>query len=397
MNTLADLYRHLHAHPETAFEEHETAALIAGRVRELGYEVTEGVGGTGVVALLRNGSGPTVLLRADMDALPVQEATGLPYASTRPGVMHACGHDMHVTWLIGALEALAAQQGEWAGTVMAVFQPAEEGGNGAQVMVDDGLFDRFGVPDVALGQHLVNLPAGVVGFRPGPFMAASDAFQVRLIGRGGHGSRPETTVDPVVMAAATVMRLQTVVAREVAASDSAVITVGAIHGGTTTNIIAPYAELMLTVRTFVPEVRARVLSAVERIIKAEALASGAPREPEISVIGGYPVLYNDPEATVRTAQALATALGPDQVRERPAVMGSEDFGTFGAAAKVPSCFWFLGGCDPAAYAAAEAAGRLDLDIPSNHSPHFAPVLDPTLSSGVLAMTAAARAWLTPSR
>lgn len=396
MTSLADLYRHLHAHPEVAFTEHETAALIAKRVRELGYEVTEGVGQTGVVAMLRNGPGRTVLLRADMDALPVNEATGLSYASTRPGVMHACGHDMHITWLIGALEALQRERARWSGTVMAVFQPAEENGGGAQVMVDDGLFDRFGTPSIALGQHLVSLPAGTVAYRPGPCMAASDALQVRLLGRGGHGARPEATVDPVVMAAATVMRLQTVVSREVAATDSAVVTVGAIHAGTTTNIIAPEAELLLTVRTFVPEVRDTVLAAVERVINAEALASGASDSPQINRIGGYPVLLNDPSATRTTIGAVKAELGEERVTQRPPVMGSEDFGTFGTAAGVPSCFWFVGGADPRVYAKAEAAGRLDQDIPANHSPFFAPLIEPTLSTGVRAMTAAAKVWLTNS-
>lgn len=393
MTPLAELYRHLHAHPELSFSEHETAALIAKRVRELGYEVTEGVGRTGVVALLRNGPGPTVLLRADMDALPVTEETGLPYASTRPGVMHACGHDMHVTCLIGALAALCDDRANWSGTVMAVFQPAEENGGGAQVMLDDGLFERFGTPDIALGQHVVPLPAGFVGYRPGPFMAASDAVQVKLLGRGGHGSRPEATVDPVVMAAATVMRLQTIVSREVAALDSAVVTVGAIHAGATTNIIAPEAELLLTVRSFTPQVRQKVLASIERIVNAEAAASGAPAAPEITRMGGYPVLANDPIAMATTAEAIGAELGGDLVREQDPVLGSEDFGAFGAAAGVPSCFWFFGGVDPQAFARASEAGRLERDIPSNHSPFFAPVIEPTLSTGVRAMTAAAKAWL----
>ncbi len=393
MIELAELYRHLHAHPELAYQEHETAALAAKHARELGCEVTEGVGRTGVVALLRNGSGPTVLLRADMDALPVHEETGLAYASTKPGLMHACGHDMHVTWLLGALEELAARAAEWSGTVLAVFQPAEESNGGAQMMIDDGLFERFGTPTVALGQHLVNLPAGTVGYRAGDFMAASDALKVTLHGRGGHGSRPETTVDPVLMAAATVLRLQGIVAREVAPSDTAVVTVGAIHSGSAVNIIPSEAELLVSIRSFAPEVRERLLASIERIVKAEALASGAPAEPEIIYTGGYPVLRNDPAATVKTADALAASLGAGRVIERQAVMGSEDFGYFGRAAGVPSCFWFVGGCDPQAFAAAEAVGRLDVDIPSNHSPHFAPMLDPTLRTGVQTMVSAARAWL----
>ncbi|HEU4421664.1 MAG TPA: amidohydrolase [Pilimelia sp.] len=401
---LAGLYRDLHAHPELSFEEHRTAAVIADRVRALGYDVTEGVGRTGVVAVLRNGAGPTVLLRADMDALPVAEATGLPYASTRRvrdrdgtdvPVMHACGHDMHVAWLVGALDLLRRDRSGWAGTVLAVFQPAEEAGGGAQTMVDDGLFDRFGRPDVALGQHVSPLPAGLVGYRAGPAMASSDAVDVRLIGRGGHGSRPETTVDPVVMAAATVMRLQTVTAREIAGIDTAVVTVGAIHAGTKHNIIPAEAELRISVRAFEEPVRRRVLDAIARIVRAEAAASGAPVDPEIVVTDGYPVLVNDPDATGRAMAAIGTELGPDQVCEAPPVTGSEDFGVFGAAAGVPSCFWYVGGTDPQVYAAAAAAGREDEDVPSNHSPLFAPVIEPTLSSGVRALVAAALAWLAP--
>ncbi len=390
---LAELYRQLHAHPEIAFKEHRTAAVIAERVRDLGLEVTEGVGITGVVAMLRNGPGPTVLLRADMDALPMQEHTALPYASQIDGVMHACGHDMHVTWLIGALEALVAQREQWSGTVMAVFQPAEEGGGGAQKMVDDGLFDRFGVPDVALGQHVTPLPAGSVGYRPGTFMAASDALRVKLFGRGGHGSRPEATVDPVVMAAATVMRLQTIVAREVAPIETAVVTVGAIHAGTTSNIIAPEAELLITVRTFSETVRERIHEAIGRIIRAEAAASNAPAEPTIEVEMSYPVLINDPEATARTIAAIGAELGTDKLLEQPLIMGAEDFGTFGTVAAIPSVFWYVGGTDPQRYAEAEQAGSLDQDVPSNHSPYFAPVLEPTLSVGIRTMVAAAREWL----
>ena len=399
---LADLYRDLHAYPELSFAEHRTAAVIAERVRAMGYEVTEGVGRTGVVAVLRNGDGPTVLLRADMDALPVEEATGLPYASTRRvrdpdgmdvPVMHACGHDMHVTWLVGVLDLLRRDRGGWSGTVLAVFQPAEEAGGGAQEMVDDGLFDRFGRPDVALGQHVSPLPAGLVGYRAGPAMASSDAVDVRLIGRGGHGSRPETTVDPVVMAAATVMRLQTVTAREIAGIDTAVVTVGAIHAGTKHNVIPAEAELRISVRAFEEPVRRRVLDAISRIVRAEAAASGAPVEPEIVVTDGYPVLVNEPGATTRAMAAIGAEIGTDRVIEVPPVTGSEDFGVFGTAAGVPSCYWYVGGADPQGYAAAAAAGRLDQDVPSNHSPLFAPVVEPTLSGGVRAMVAAARAWL----
>lgn len=399
---LADLYRDLHAHPELSFAEHRTAGVIAARARALGCEVTTGIGRTGVVAVLRNGEGPTVLLRADMDALPVEEATGLPYASRQRGrdpdgldvpVMHACGHDMHVTWLLGALHQLAREPASWSGTVLAVFQPAEEVGGGAEGMVADGLFERFGRPDVALGQHVVPMPAGTVGYRAGAAMASCDALDVRLIGQGGHGARPETTIDPIVMAAATVLRLQTVVAREVGAVETAVVTVGSLHAGTKNNIIPAEAELRLTVRAYTEAVRTRVMAAVERIVRAEAAASGAPVEPEIRDAGHFPVLVNEPVATERTLAAIGAELGPDRVSVVPPVMGSEDFGVFGTAAGVPSCFWFVGGADPQRYAEAAAAGRVNEDIPSNHSPSYAPVLEPTLSSGVRAMLAAARTWL----
>jgi hippurate hydrolase len=276
---------------------------------------------------------------------------------------------------------------------MAVFQPAEENGGGAQVMVDDGLFDRFGVPDVALGQHVVPMAAGTAGYRPGPFMAASDALHIKLFGRGGHGSRPEATIDPVVMAAATVLRLQTVISREVSPQETAVVTVGAIHAGTVTNIIPAEAELKLTVRSFSAPVRERVLAAIERIVQAEAIASGAAQLPEIEHVGGYPVLKNDEAAIERTMAGVRAVLGAENVLEQPLIMGSEDFGTFGKAAGVPSCFWFVGGYDPQKVAAAKAAGRVDEDLPTNHSPYFAPVIEPTLGTGIKTMVAAARVWL----
>ncbi len=398
---LTDLYRDLHAHPELSFAEHRTAALVAERTRSMGYEVTEGVGGTGVVAVLRNGPGPTVLLRADMDALPVAEATGLEYASTARGVspdgvdvpvMHACGHDMHVTWLIGALDLLRQARSEWSGTLLGVFQPAEELGAGAQAMVDDDLFDRFGTPDVVLGQHVGAAAAGMVGYRTGPTMAGGDSVDVRLFGRGGHGSRPETTIDPVVMAAATVMRLQTIVSRELSALDNGVVTVGAMHAGTKHNIIAAEALLQLSVRSFDQETRSSLLDAIGRIARAEAAASGAP-EPEITIVGTIPVLVNEPVATERALAAIRAELGDERVVDIPLITGSEDFGAFGTAAGVPSCFWFVGGSDPERHAAAEAAGRVDEDIPSNHSPLFAPVIEPTLTTGVRTLVAAALSWL----
>jgi hippurate hydrolase len=402
---LADLYRDLHAHPELAFAEVRTAAEVARRLRLVGAEVTTEVGGTGVVGLLRNGTGPTVLLRADMDALPVAELTGLPYASTARGtnrdgedvpVMHACGHDMHVTCLLGALGLLAGARAAWSGTILAVFEPAEEQGGGARAMLDDGLYERFGTPEVALGQHVAPMPAGMAGAHPGPAFAAADALRVRMFGRGGHGSRPETTVDPVVMAAATVLRLQTVVSREVAGGDTAVVTVGSLHAGTRDNVIPGEAELQINIRSYTPQVRERVLAAVHRIIRAEATASGAPRKPEISVIDGFPVLVNDLAVTERTQAALRAGLGNDLVVDPGPVTGSEDFGLFATAAGVPGCYWLFGGIDGAAFMAAELAGTRDRDIASNHSPHFAPLVEPTIDTGVTAMVSAALAWLGPA-
>jgi amidohydrolase len=399
---LADLYRDLHAHPELSNAEVRTAAEVARRLTALGADVTERVGGTGVVGVLRNGSGPTVLLRADMDALPVAERTGLPYASTQRGVdpdgndvpvMHACGHDMHVTCLLGALNLLAAARTSWTGTVVAAFQPAEELGGGAEAMVADGMFERFGHPDVVLGQHVAPMPAGMAGAHPGPAFAASDSLLVRMFGRGGHGSRPETAIDPVVMAAATVLRLQTVVSREVAGGETAVVTVGSMRAGTKDNIIPDDAELTLNIRSYTPQVRTRVLDAVQRIIRAEAAASGAERDPEITTVDSFPVLVNDLAATEHTMGALRTALGTDQVLDPGAVTGSEDFGVFATSAGVPGCYWLFGGVDPAAFVAAEMAGTRDKDIPSNHSPFFAPLVEPTIDTGVSAWVGAALGWL----
>lgn len=403
--SIADLYRDLHAHPELSFQETRTAGIVAERLSALGVETTTGVGRTGVVGVLRNGTGPTALLRADMDALPVLERTGLDYASTvrafdRDGhdvpVAHACGHDVHVACLLGAVEELAAHPETWSGTLLAVFQPAEEVGGGAQAMIDDGLFDRFGRPDIVLGQHVAPLPAGYLALRPGPAFAASDTVRVTLHGAGGHGSRPETTVDPIVMAASTVMRLQTIISREVAGTETAVLTVGTLRAGTKENIIPDTAELGLTVRSFDPAVRDRIVAAVERIVRAEAAASGAPRDPDITVVDSFPALVNDEAAAARTGAALG-AVGP--VVDPGLVTGSEDVGLLATAAGAPCVYWLLGGADPAAFAGATSRDELAAvvaSLPSNHSPLFAPVVEPTLTTGVAALVAAAREWLPPA-
>lgn len=400
--TLRGIYEDLHAHPELSMQERRTAGIAARWLKDLGFEVTEGVGGTGVVGLLRNGDGPTVLLRADMDALPMKENTGLPYASTRTGtdpasgraspVAHSCGHDLHVTWLMGATQILAAHRDGWRGTVMAVFQPGEEIGEGAKAMVEDGLVQRFPKPDVVLGQHVLPFPAGQVRLKSGPVLSRSDSLKVTLYGRGGHGSGPESTVDPVVMAAATVMRLQTIVSREVAMTDGAVVTVGAMQAGTSANIIPDQAELQLNIRTFDDRVRDRVLASVKRVVDGEAAISGAPKPPLITMLGQFPLTVNDDAATQTVSQALKRRLGAERVQPAGNAAASEDFTVLARAWSVPSVFWFVGGTDPALYAEAERAGTLNA-LPSNHSPEFAPVLDPTLRTGVETMLAAAGPWI----
>jgi amidohydrolase len=404
--TLAELYRDLHRHPELSLQETRTAAIAAERLRGAGFDTTEGVGGTGVVGVLRNGPGPVALLRADMDGLPVLEDTGLDYASTARGVdpegndvpvTHACGHDVHVSCLVGAADELAASRDTWSGTVLAVFQPAEEIAAGARAMIDDGLFDRFGRPDVVLGQHVAPLPAGMLALRPGPAFAGNDTVRITLHGSGGHGSRPETTVDPVVMAAATVLRLQTIVSREVAGTDTAVVTVGTLHAGTKENIIPDRAELGLTVRSYDAVVRERVLAAIERIARAEAAASGATTPPDVRVVESFPPTVNDVAGAERTRPALE-AVAP--VVDPGLVTGSEDVGIFATAAGAPCVYWILGGADPAAFAGATTREELMVRVaeqPSNHSPFYAPVVEPTLSIGVAALVAAARCWLPTDR
>ena len=398
---LEGIYTDIHAHPELSMQETRTAALAAERLRASGYEVTTGVGTTGVVGLLRNGDGPVVMLRADMDALPIEEATSLPYASKvsavdREGntvpVMHACGHDMHVTWLIGAATLMASARASWRGTLMAVFQPAEETAEGAQAMIDDGLFNRFAKPDVVLGQHVMVGPAGTLGGRIGVITSAADSLQIRLFGRGAHGSMPQASIDPVVMAASTVMRLQTIVSREIAAAESAVVTIGSLQAGTKENVIPDEAIIKLNVRTFDANVRQRVLAAIERIVNAESAASGAPRAPEITTLDRYSLVVNDAVASQRVLATFRRHFSPERVRETGPAPASEDFGSFGTEWHSPSVFWFVGGTDPQQYAEAKAAGRLN-EIPTNHNPRFAPIIHPTLQTGVEAMVVAAHAWL----
>jgi amidohydrolase len=399
---LESIYKDIHSHPELSMQEKRTAGIAAEHLRASGYEVTTGVGKTGVVGVLRNGDGPTIMLRADMDALPVREATGLPYASNVTAdqngksvpVMHACGHDMHVSWLIGAATLFAKTRNAWRGTLMPVFQPAEETGDGAQAMIDDGLFKRFPKPSAILGQHVMVGSSGDIGTRSGVITSAGDSFEIRMFGRGAHGSMPQASIDPVVMAAATVLRLQTIVSREVAPTDAAVVTVGSLQAGTKENVIPDEAVIKLNVRTFNEDVRKRVLAAIERIVNAEAEASGAPKKPEINPLDRYPLVKNDPGATERAVDAFRSYFPADRVKDTQPTTASEDFGSFGTEWQVPSVFWFVGGTDPETYANAKKSGKI-ADIPTNHNPRFAPVIHPTLEAGVEAMVVASQAWLSP--
>jgi hippurate hydrolase len=398
---LEKLYKDVHSHPELSMHETRTSGLAADRLNAAGYEVTTGVGKTGVVGLLRNGDGPTVMLRADMDALPVKEATGLPYASIVTStdddgkstpVMHACGHDMHVAWLVGAATLLAQHRDEWRGTLMPVFQPGEETAQGAQAMIDDNMFERFPRPDVILGQHVMPNPAGAISSRSGVVTSAGDSLQIRLFGRGAHGSMPQASIDPVVMAASTVMRLQTIVSREVAPTDAVVVTIGALQAGTKENVIPDEAIIKLNVRTFDDAVRSRVLDAIKRIVNAESEASGAPNPPEFTTLDRYRMVQNDPDATQRVLDAFHQHFDANQVTETKPTTASEDFGSFGAEWKVPAVFWFVGGTDPQLYATLKAENRLS-ELPTNHNPRFAPVIHPTLETGVQTLVVASQAWL----
>ena len=396
-----ELYRDVHQHPELSHQEQRTAELVADRLRGAGYEVHTGVGGTGVVGVLANGEGPTVLLRADMDALPVREATGLPYASEVTAtdtegnvvpVMHACGHDVHVTCLAGAAQLLADGREHWHGTLVALFQPAEEAGDGARGMVEEGLAELIPTPTVALGQHVMPLPAGQVSTHPGPALSAADSMRITLHGRGAHGSMPQAAVDPVVLAAMVVVRLQTVVSREVAPGETAVLTVGSIQAGTKSNVIPDQAVLQLNVRTYSDATRTAVLDAIQRVVRAECDASGCPEEPDFELFDRFPLTDNDGAATDQVGSAFTAFFG-DRARPVGQQSASEDFSDIPDALGVPYTYWFIGGIDPDRYAAAAQAGRVAQDVPVNHSAAFAPVLQPTLDTGTQALVVAALAWL----
>jgi hippurate hydrolase len=384
------LYLDLHRNPELSSHETRTAAKLAEGLRELGYEVTTGVGGTGVVGVLRNGAGPVVMLRTELDALPVEEKTGLPYASSvrakddngaEVGVMHACGHDVHMASWRGTARIMAGTRDRWRGTLMLIGQPAEETVAGASRMLADGLFTRFPRPQYALAAHDdPRSPAGVVGYHAGPILSNVDTLTVTIYGVGGHGARPETTVDPVVIAARTVVALQTIVAREVSPFDSAVVTVGSLHAGTKHNIIPAEATLGLSVRSLTDSVRQRLLTSIERIVKAEAAAAGAPREPKIERIEGANALINDPALTKRVTAALIRELGTAQVQDTPPEMASEDFSEFHGAG-VPTLMLRVGATDQATF---DAAAKSGATLPSLHSPFFAPDREKTIKGMIAA-------------
>jgi amidohydrolase len=393
------LYLDIHENPELSGHETQTAAKLAARLRSLGYEVTEHVGGTGIVAILKNGAGPTVMLRTELDALPVEEKTGLSYASkvhAKDGaghdvpVMHACGHDLHMASMVGTAAIMAHTKDSWHGTLMLIGQPAEETISGAKAMLDDGLLTRFPRPDVAVALHVANtLPAGTVGITPEVYNANADSVRITIYGKGGHGAMPQTTIDPIVIAARTILALQTIASREVKPGELAIVTVGYIQAGTKNNIIPDQAELGLTVRTNKPEVRKQVLAAIARITKAEAEAAGATKPPLVDHYEGTSLVYNDPALAERLRGVLHSALGKENVLALEPITASEDFAYF-VEQGIPGFYFTLGGADPEKFAEAKAAGTM---LPSNHSPLFAPDVDPALRTGITAEVAVLRGLL----
>ena len=397
------LYLDLHQHPELSFHEVETAAKLANELRQLGYEVTTGVGRTGIVGVMKNGSGPTVMLRTELDALPVTENTGLPFASTvrtkddaglEVGVAHACGHDIHMAAWIGTARIMAADRAQWRGTLVLVGQPAEELISGAKAMIADGLLTRFPRPSFAIAVHDdARLPAGIVGYHAGPILTNADALNIRIFGRGGHGARPEATVDPIVIAARTVLALQTIVSRETSPFDPAVITVGSIHGGTKHNIIPDEVQLQLTVRSFTQPVREHLLSAIDRIVKAEAAAAGAPREPVIERVQATQALVNDSALTRRVSAVLIREFGPARTKDVPPEMASEDFAEFQLAG-VPTLMLRIGAVEQNKYDAAMKSGT---PLPSLHSSQFAPDREPTIKAAMITEVLALRELMPAGR
>ncbi len=397
---LESLYQHLHKHPELSFHEEQTAKRISRELRKAGFVVTENVGGYGVVAVLKNGNGPTVLLRTDLDALPVEEKTGLKYASTTRveddlgntvNTMHACGHDIHMTVFTGTARRLSNMRGEWSGTLVMIGQPAEERGAGARAMLSDGLFSRFPRPDYVMGLHVkAGMPAGQIGYAEGYALANVDSVDVTLFGVGGHGAYPHTTKDPIVLAAQIINALQTLVSREIPPIEAGVVTVGSIHGGTKHNIIPERVDLQLTVRSYSDETRDTLLTGIERIARAQALSMGLPEDklPQVKVRDEYtPAVYNNPMLSRRVVKVFKKRFGEEQVKEVKPVMGGEDFAQYGRVEPlIPGFFFWLGAIDPAVVKSSLEKGEV---LPSLHSAHFSPLPRPTILTGVEAMTAAA--------
>jgi amidohydrolase len=396
------LYLDLHQNPELSSHETQTAAKLASSLRSLGFDVTEHIGGTGIVAILKNGPGPTIMLRTELDALPVEEKTGLPYASKVRAkdesgrdvpVMHACGHDLHMASLLGTAAVMAHSKDSWHGTLMLIGQPAEETISGAKKMIEDGFLKRFPKPDAGVALHVGNdFPAGKVAIAPGYAYASADSIRITIYGKGGHGAAPHNTVDPIVIAARTILSLQTIVSREVKPGEAAVVTVGYVQAGTKNNIIPDQAELGLTIRTYKPEVRKQILAAITRITRAEAEAAGAPREPSIEQYEATDAVYNDLALAQRLKTTLEAALGKDDVATADPAMVSEDYAYF-IEQGIPSFYFTLGGADPKKYAEAKLEGT---KLPFNHSPLFAPAVDPALHTGIAAEVAVLRSLLNTS-
>jgi amidohydrolase len=393
LDFLQGFYKYLHTHPEMSYEEEKTAARLAKELRELGFEVTEKVGGHGIVGVLKNGPGPTVLVRTDMDALPVTEKTGLPYASkvrardregNEVGVMHACGHDMHMTCWLGTARVLTGMKDQWKGTLICIGQPAEEVGAGARKMLADGLFTKFPRPDYCLGLHCdPRIAHGHVNYSEGVLLANVDTVDLLVKGKGGHGAAPHSTIDPIVLAARIILDLQTLVSREVTPGDPAVVTVGSIHGGTKHNIIPPEVKLQLTVRSLKDETRKHLLEGIARIARAAAEGARAP-EPvmKVDLDNFTPALYNNAPLARKTSDLFRAVLGADKVHDGGQIMGGEDFARYGREG-VPIFFYFLGTLAPERIEAAKKGGPA---LPSLHSDQFAPVPEPTIRTGVLTMS-----------
>ncbi|KAH1896739.1 hypothetical protein KXV57_001108 [Aspergillus fumigatus] len=395
-----ETYRQIHRSPELSGHEEQTSTIAASHLQGLGFGVHTHIGGYGLAGVLRNGPGPTVLLRADMDALPVEEKTGLPYASTKTAtgpdgetvpVMHACGHDSHVVGLLAGASLLQAAREHWSGTLICLFQPAEEHVRGARAMIEDGLYDKVPQPDVVLAQHLVRMKAGTVSVRAGRLLTAADAIDVRVYGRGGHGSAPQSCIDPIVIGAAIVTRLQSIVSREVTPGELAVVTCGSIHAGHKANIIPDQLDLKLSVRTYDADTRARVIASIKRIVEAECAAAGAVETPSVDIVSSTPATIND-EATVRALQETFGAYFGENLVDSEPIAASEDFSLLATAVGAPYVMWTYGGVDDKTWADAVARGTVN-ELPSNHSPFFAPCIQPTLRTAVDAMSLGALTFL----